>query len=354
MSHYTVLVTLPGAVSSENLEEAIGRVMAPFDENTQVEPYRSYEEDAPGSYWLTTSIRRMAEEYREGKVPEPGEFENETLPVRTARYALAAELAPTLGDNPSWPAVLEAENRLYPGAADDDDRKVYDPDKDQVYSMSTYNLLSKWDYWRIGGRWGGYFPIKNPNAIGAGELILPQPGWDSPADIPSGRCDGGRKRDLDLAGLRDQKAIKAMADWDTYHRIVDGLPPVTPWSEFLKRREAGEITIDQARELYHAQPRVVACNEAPEYKGHFLNTPVDDIEPYDREEYGLRAARSAVPGYATLDGAVDGRWYAPGEMGWFGMSNHDEDSREDYDNRVNVYVDALPEDTWMVVLDCHI
>ena len=60
----------------------------------------------------------------------------------------------------------------------------------------------------------------------------------------------------------------------------------------------------------------------------------------------------AVPGYATI--STDGRWMAPGKMGWFGVSSDSTDDRIGYWEAANAYIEALPDDTWLVALDCHI
>jgi hypothetical protein len=41
-------------------------------------------------------------------------------------------------------------------------------------------------------------------------------------------------------------------------------------------------------------------------------------------------------------------------VGWFGMSTDTEDSRIAYNTRANAYLDELPENAWVVVVDCHI
>lgn len=50
----------------------------------------------------------------------------------------------------------------------------------------------------------------------------------------------------------------------------------------------------------------------------------------------------------------DGRWMAPGRMGWFGISDDDPDSYAYYVREANTYIDSLPQDAFLVVLDCHI
>lgn len=58
MSHFPVLVCLPGDTSPEKLEEVLGDVMEPWNEHREVEPYRSFEEGSPDDFWWVSSVRR--------------------------------------------------------------------------------------------------------------------------------------------------------------------------------------------------------------------------------------------------------------------------------------------------------
>ena len=68
--------------------------------------------------------------------------------------------------------------------------------------------------------------------------------------------------------------------------------------------------------------------------------------------YVERSRARAVPGYAVV--TADGRWMAPGKMGWFGMGSDEESDRIGYWEASNAYIEALPDDAWLVALDCHI
>lgn len=110
MSHYTCLVILPKdqqPADERDAERAIEPLLAPYDENTGVEPYkRHYDDD---------EVARMAEHYK----IDPADLS-----------ALAAKV-------PDW------EGRE--GGVDDQG----------LYYLSTYNPKSKWDWYAIGGRWHG-------------------------------------------------------------------------------------------------------------------------------------------------------------------------------------------------------
>ena len=49
----------------------------------------------------------------------------------------------------------------------------------------------------------------------------------------------------------------------------------------------------------------------------------------------------------------DGEWFESGEMGWFGMSRNDKDP-DDWNAEFTKMFDALPEDTVITLVDCHV
>jgi hypothetical protein len=230
--------------------------------------------------------------------------------------------------------------------------------------------------------------------------------------VKAGYCDGGRIRALNLGRKRDEAGEKAEKDWNEYAAAIHGTPQHAPWSEFRARvelseqaapkpwkqlvdeayararaaaglaseedvkalsrdaydaygklrdaemdvarsewRASQEYPVEQARKDYQAQPRIQALRANPAYKNWF-DGPEDTFDHLTRDEYVQQQRDRAVPGYATL--RSDGRWMAPGRMGWFGMSDDDPDSYAYYVREANAYIDSLPQDAFLVVLDCHI
>jgi hypothetical protein len=342
MSHYSVLVALPGKLARADLHDALTAAMAPFDENTETEPYRKYEEGGPENHWFVEAMRRSARDLAVGagiKPYKPDELgwssaSSKKTPVeQLADLRCDVAVAEKLGPSPTWPQVIAAMIERWTGEMSD---LLYDEESDRAYTMSTYNPASKWDYWRIGGRWGGYF-----RALPDRDVL---------------RCDGGRKRDLDLDGMRAAKAAEAEQDWNDYWLTVHGTPEALPWRAFAEKIDTsgnGGYDRETARRDHRAQPRVAALNASEKFRD-WWGDAIEAFERFTRDEYAARAASRAVPGYATLDVAMDGQWLSPGRMGWFGASSDDEASYAEYVKRANDYIDSLPDDAWLVVLDCHI
>ena len=301
MSHFTVVVCIE---DPEQLEAVLAR----FDENREVEPYRDYQDGAPSAYWAVASLRE-----HEGLNPDDA-----TL---------------------TWAQVAEANNRRY-----DDEPLLLIDDEGRAYSMSERNPDAKWDWWAVGGRWNGYFSYR---AEFARDVIHGEPGLGSGKSAPL-HCDGGPKRALDLAALRDEKAAEARKTYAEFHALIAGTPKAKSWASFRADLDAKRLTIEEARILYREQPAIQAL-DGTDFRWH--NDPLDEFS-LPESLYVERQKARAVPGFATL--TMDGRWMAPGRMGWFAMSTDTEDSRIGYWAAANAYIDSLPDDAYLVAVDCHI
>lgn len=233
----------------------------------------------------------------------------------------------------------------------------------------------KWDWWLVGGRWTGYFPVVDgfdaDDEVAAGRLVVGEPGAFGDRPSTTGRVDGGQRWLLDLDRMRLEAGEEAARDWDRVHEVVGDTPEPTVWSEYVRRLHAGELSIEAARDQYWSQPRVAAFsargNEAfRRTRPGATLTEADEQLELDRraflwrdpDEYWVRrdlylarVIAAAVPGYALLH---EGRWIAPGEIGLFSTSTDDESSRAGYYEHVNGLIDSLPDTTMLTVVDCHV
>lgn len=302
MSHYTVLVVLekPADAAENWLESSLDQALAPFDENLEVEPYRNYQDGDPGKFWAVDSLRKSG--------------------LLTSA-------------DPTWQEVADAFN----SSRERPSSRLHVDEEGKGYEMSTYNPAAKWDWWAIGGRWAGYFPYKPGHAS---EVTRG-------ASAEAGRCDAGPRGALDLNRLRDEKEDKARARYREWTELTAGLPDAQSWSAFTERTGKGEITIEEARKMYHDQPVIRAWRD----RGFSWDDPVEEFSMTE-DEYAEKARLTAVPGYATL--TIEGTWMAPGTMGWFGSSDEEEPSLTQYRKEVNEYIDSLPDDVWLVAVDAHI
>ena len=130
MSHYTVAVITK---TNPNQSTELESLLAPFDENIEVEPYL---------YRTREQIINDAKEIKEGWIERLNQKD-------TTKEDLIAYL--TKSCYKSARKLLNAET--------DEDFYNYEVSESMVgedgNEYSTYNPNSKWDWWCIGGRWSG-------------------------------------------------------------------------------------------------------------------------------------------------------------------------------------------------------
>jgi hypothetical protein len=99
-----------------------------------------------------------------------------------------------------------------------------------LQSFNRTNPRAKWDWYVPGGRWSGYLTSKAGNAV-----------------------DSAQVKDVDWGAKKAARQAQAREQWEEM-APARALGPITSWSTFLEWRDAGSITIEQAREQYHTQP----------------------------------------------------------------------------------------------------
>lgn len=212
---------------------------------------------------------------------------------------------------------------------------IVDAEGHLIKAVRRTNPNKKWDWYEMGGRWTGFFKLK-PGCKGE----TGRPGLLTSPAI-AGTCDSARKGDIDLEGMRAEAEAEALALYDKAYALIGD----QKWRSWHDVRSEYVNNIDTARDAYNSQPAVRALKKLDEFS---WDGP--DGLLVSREEYGARARASATAPYAIVK---NGQWQARGEMGWFGMSN-DDMSRFDWGRKVSEEIDALPDDTLLTIVDCHI
>lgn len=221
------------------------------------------------------------------------------------------------------------------------------------------NPNKKWDWYQLGGRWTGYFKLK-PNTPGT----IGKPGLMT-AVANTGTADQAYKKDIDFDGMRRESAREAEADYKMIQDEFDGAIPVIDihWKDIIDpNNEAyNKLTWDARRELYRAQPALVAWNSR--FNKYRETAKIDkffeklhstlvwgDLANYQcsKEEYVQRAVDSSISTFALL---MNGQWYAKGEMGWWACVSNEKD---DWNREFSKLLDSIPGDTLLSVYDCHI
>lgn len=209
----------------------------------------------------------------------------------------------------------------------------------------------KWDYYTIGGRWAGFLKLK-PGGKGTSHRRRGNFSMDL-GESPAGYADVARKGDVDFEQMRNDKGVKARALWKRCREITGG-QSWESWDDTLIRCKTGEnakgepiIDIERAREEYNGQPAIelLKASKLDEFSWN-----IDDDLALEEETYVQRERDGACCLFAFLR---DGQWTERGQMGWFATVGG-EMSMPQWRSRFNAMLDALPDDTLLTVVDCHV
>jgi hypothetical protein len=226
------------------------------------------------------------------------------------------------------------------------------------------NPNRKWDWYQVGGRWCGFFKLKEGSR---GELGTP----GLMTEMPESGADSVMKKDVDWEGMRKEAGDSARKAYQELAAAFGGAVPKLDlrWKEIIKTEPYASMDPDERRGVYHNQPALLAMKalydkklkEAKEKSTGNKNIEADELLKLLRwgsledfqcteEEYVQRAQNQICATYAIVK---DGKWYERGEMGWFGVSINEKDDDVWYSEYAKL-LNELPDDTLLTVVDCHI
>lgn len=371
MSHYVVIAALPPGA---DLDVELAKRLSPFDENKEVDEYRSYEDETrPEDHWYYRHLKEkstavanqdhsMIKPYNPDTIGWSSAETRETPEAQWAEFMRDAERFNALSNPVTWETLIEVYNAEYYSDPEEEERNHfnrlnYDAESDRAYTWSTYNPDSKWDWWQIGGRWSHYFPAKATLTEEQYRGLIHGNGWPrNEMPYKLWHCEGGPKKFLDLDKLRDAKGSEAAEQYDAFHSFAASYPAARPWSEFVSEfvempgNKEKWFMHDRVRKVYNSQPLIAAANQHPDYRFSF-ECLVDKFGG-EREMYIQTARDEAVPGYAMI--TLEGNWVAPGTMGMFGFSDDTPEGVAEFKAWANGYIDGLGDDVILVALDLHI
>lgn len=208
--------------------------------------------------------------------------------------------------------------------------RVVNGEVDKVINRT--NPGKKWDWWVVGGRYR--------------QRLLRKDGT---------RVDEALAGEVDWAGMRDEKRAEELAMHRRVYAVLgENRPRSWPamYREAIEAAKATDTTFDRDTVLaaYKAQPGIAEIDAAGIFD--FFDDRLGDILPQP-DEAAYADAKAAIGG-CTWGVLHAGEWIERGEMGWFGMSDATNDSIGAYAKRFREIVEALPADTPVAVVDCHI
>jgi hypothetical protein len=270
MSHFTVLCV--GKDYEEQLEK--------YDEGLQVEPTKIFLDKE--------EIKRMWGIY----------FPNSVTPVQNKK--LVSKMMP-------WNGCKGGIER------------------GRLFYWSTYNKDSKWDWYEVGGRWNGFFVLKNGQ-----------------------KADQALKKDIDFGAMRKQYERLAIKNYNAVLKVFGGKIPKLHYTWAQVQERFKENNIDQQREIYWSQPANIKFTKV---RGK-LDIYIDDLESFQvsKKEFAKNHGMKEEITHAVL---MNGEWFERGKMGWFGQQITDKGEAV-WDEEFHKLLDSLPEDTLLTIMDCHI
>lgn len=195
--------------------------------------------------------------------------------------------------------IVTSENEVRPYSTHKFGYAIADEKGEIIKVVRRTNPNAKWDWYEIGGRWQGFFKLKEGKKGNVGKKSL----LDKDSQYDPNYCDQTIKGNIDFAGMRETVRKKAEENWSE----IRGFCLKKDW-------------------------RLI------------------DLDFPSKEEYVNRKVNRAIATYAYIK---DGEWHAQGEMGWFGISENSVSERE-WNAHVNEMIDSLPDDTLLTLVDCHI
>ena len=227
-------------------------------------------------------------------------------------------------------------------------------DESGVWKMyTTYNPISKWDWYQIGGRFSGEFitHLKKDAKITSenyGEMS-----WMSTKQ----GIDTIQKKYIDFDAIRKEEEDKAREHYREVAALFENniIPKVEMTWKYIHETFQGK-TLDEKRKIYNSQTAVKLWNAAVEkdklQSPRVISSFFASIDDYqmNEEEYVKFAGDSAFVPFAVVK---DGEWYERGKMGWFAAVS-DEKDKNVWNETVKKLLDETGDDELITFVDCHI
>lgn len=374
----------------ENYEEDTKRMLV----SPEGERYEYYDER------FYTKVPTEEERIKSGR--DPGENFHEVPEGWTEQVVPAKDLMTFTEWVREHESTVDGERpwELHPGQEKTEDHKYryieFDENDEVVRIIRRTNPNKKWDFWVLGGRWSRYFKLKpeaefNIDHVGGGDLYTKEGSFDpehfNENDpwfkknreewvaklIEAHSTDHAQVKDIDFEATRDRAEARAREQFTKWREIYEEHGKPLPFEHFkelaaveVKKLEEAGIADEQVKSLFHdykvsrarqAKERAgQAYREQPaikaEQKAHLTSWRTSPMEyfGYDEEAFAQKARRKAMVPYAVIK---DGKWYAKGDMGWWGMSD-DHLTEEEWIEKVHELYADLPDDEWLTLVDCHI
>jgi hypothetical protein len=339
MSHFSLLVKISKKrldLVDGDINAALSLTLEPYNESRTVEEYRRYER--------ADDMLRMADHYK-WPVEEGADWEDVSPgEIDDTHYSLPGNKAIT---RESLLKLITEHGVDWSGG------ELRFDEKEGPYSMSTYNLDARWDWWVIGGRWKGLLELKPGVEPVLGEDGLyrraAQRRGESVPAIPTTRSDVARVCDLDIEKIKADAEVELCEMWEKYLIVRDCVSvPETKLSEGERKLLQPFGFLSTLFDMGIATREELGADENG--KRQWGDIEIRDIPDFAafRRDYGGAAGFST---WAVLD---ENGWHEKGKMLMFGAHDGEPEQLNDFENGY-MQQHILNEDpeTTLVVVDCH-
>jgi len=226
--------------------------------------------------------------------------------------------------------------------------KARDPEKNRYGHYANPN--AKWDWYCVGGRWTGHFPVVPDARV---RVTQPRDKWDA---IPKvGYSDVVTAVNIDWEKVDSDHAREMEKYFAEYEELIAGKefdgfdgPRSRALDIGLLRIEQGPYPSPKAHEVVLPWSRYENLRGTERFEWNDVATRVS----YDefRAKYG--ACLHPLKTYAALD---DDGWHAPGAMGWFGCSSDTPNQYLEFAEWLHgAFFERYQSTDTLVIVDCHI
>ena len=345
MSHFTVMVriTREQIAKHGSAESALEALLAPYQENNMG--------DCPKQYMKFEDVE---DEYREDFETGSTEMircEDGTLAYETdERFRVPGEVGVGTGTHKA-PSHLKRVQVPHKQRFETFDRFMsewhgYKKDPELGRFGRWENPNRKWDWWQLGGRWTGFFPLKAGRAqeLGSPGLMTPMP--------KKNHGDLVALDDIDLDTVAAQQHEAAEKFWGEWKRLIAGEkldslfgPRSTALNIGLLSVRQGSPEPGEERRAIPWAGKVPVSDSRHGWHDVWLDITKEEFLAKYEPEF------SPINTYAFLD---ESSWHEPGRMGWWACSSATPESREEHLKSFAEWFKATPGDALLAIVDCHI
>lgn len=221
-----------------------------------------------------------------------------------------------------------------------------DPYKDDEGEETTYNPKSRWDWYEMGGRWRGFFPMKpEGSGVVGGAGVFKN-------EAPPCTADQLKLGDVDFERAireREAGARKRFGEWKScWEKVGPSYKDTVSWKTMKESAQLRGEPVETARKAYHAQPLIEASNKNEKLR-YMRDCCVEEFG-FDEEKYVAECKEGILVPHAFV---IGGHWIQQGRMGWWAIMSPETEAAE-WSAFSKIIYSQIDKDTLVTAVDCHI